>query len=109
MKKLIIVAMFLAANAVAEPRLVDSDHDDFVHATAHVGMSGLINLFMYGWYKKVFRMERKPALVFSAIITLTIGLTYKALEAHPTGVGKSMIQNVIGVGVSTIPVIMFDF
>lgn len=101
--------MLLATQLVAEPRLVDADHDDFVHGTAHIGMSATLNTFFLGFYKKMFQMPRGPAMAFAAFTTLTIGLTYKAMESgKPVGWGKSMIQNAIGVGISDLIVFEFD-
>lgn len=113
MIRLFIILMLIGTIAKAAPGdNLDTEHDQFVHACAHIGMSATLNTFFLGFYKKMFQMERRPAMGFAAFTTLLVGLSYKYMQ--PKGVNdgsaiaQSMLQNSIGVILSDLIVIQFD-
>lgn len=87
----------------------DSEHEQFVHDLSHFGTSYFFTTFGYGLNCKALHMDKTHAFIFSAFTTLVIGMTYKAMENHPTNVGRSMIGNGFGVLGSYITISMFDF
>ena len=98
--------LFISSQSVAT-------HDDLVHFSAHFGMSYSINTITYGVCSNVFKMNKNSAILTANVITLLIGVSYKLLEAQTTGLpsnfAKSMAQNALGVGVSNLTIISFDF
>lgn len=98
MKKLIFTLLVFGNVALADPRIVDADHDDLVHSAAHFGMSYAIQDISQRLLAKAFGMPRSTAFFFGLIISNSIGLTYKYTEGSGPvqGLGRAILWNNLG-------------
>lgn len=84
---------------VFQANVAKADHEQDVHAAAHIGMSYLIDDAFSMFYKKAFGMDDLTGEIFAAASTLFVGVLYKAEEGAS---GRDMLRatglNSIGVG-----------
>lgn len=92
---------------------VRSEQDsEALHFAAHFGMSYAINSIGFEIATKAFHMNKYDALVFSAVTTLLIGLSYKWVtdsrsQTFNNDLGSSMLYNSMGVTTFGLTVLVF--
>lgn len=96
MKNLIIV--FMIASCISR---ADTDK------VAHFGTSYALQTVTYGFYRKAFRMEKKPALIFATFATILIGVAKEYTDRKIDG--GDIGANVLGSAAATGTILMFDF
>lgn len=74
---------------------------------AHAGTSYVIHSLLYGIHKKL-GMDQQSAAFFATVETLILGGAKEVL-LDKTPDGEDMIANTVGVGISNLVVIGFDF
>ena len=111
MKQLIFSIMICSSLSLSQPIVVDSDHDLLVHATAHFGASFALTTIFYGIYTRGFKMPPLTAFLFSALLTTSIGLSYKFMEGTGpvTGLGPAILYNTAGILATGLTIKLFDF
>lgn len=113
LKNLLLTIVLLAVVLIAHLSFGQglTDHEDFVHLTAHVGASYAINTFSYGLWSRAFKCSRTDAVILAAVTTFMIGAIYKGVEfgTTPAEVSTAFERNLIGIGLSAGTIFLFSF
>lgn len=112
-KRNYLLIVLLALAILLPARTAKADHEDDVHAIAHIGASFTIELITYGISHKALKLSRPASLIVATATTLLVGFAYKYSETHSASfnreMSKSMFRNGIGVGLGIASIELFSF
>lgn len=87
-----------------------NEHDDFVHFSAHVGTSYMMNMVTYGALCKWTKVNQSVAIAISALSTMVVGYFYKLNEGATWEETRvSMFRNSLGVSGAVGSIVVFKF
>lgn len=98
---ILLIASFMGLIVPVKALSIETDK------AAHLGIAYTVNMATYGIYKKVFRMNRFEAFLFSAFATSAICLTKEMLDSRFDE--QDLIYDGLGIGTAGFTIFAFDF
>lgn len=110
MKWLFIFLLFVFTPKLcyAEYTIVNTSALDVTHTWDHIGTSFAIQTVSYGFFRKVAKMSRPQAILFSLTATM-IGTSLYSVSNNNPNLGRDIGLNAIGAGLSVGTCLVFDF